>query len=79
MLWKELASIMDSFPGDKEKKCFMYISNMLQLILSRFSNNLLFDVEYFVQDMQFGGELDMVIHAKTPTRIPVVYIVDANV
>ncbi len=75
-LWKQFASISDF--GDKEKKCTLYIGNIIQTMLPIFSNNLHFDAEYFVKNEQFGGELDMVIHAYTPTKIPVVCIVEAK-
>ena len=74
--WNELA-VMMGFPGNKEKKCLIYVANILQTILPIFPD-LHFDVEYMAKDEQFGGEMDMVIHAYTPSKIPVVYIVEAK-
>jgi hypothetical protein len=70
-LWEQLAIFMRPFPGNKESKTMLYIFELMQISMPLCSNNLQFD---FVKDQ----ELDIVIHADTISKIPVVFIVKAK-
>jgi hypothetical protein len=78
MLWTKLTSVMGPFPGNIEKASSLYIADVMQILVPLFSNYLRLEYEHFIKDEQFGGQIDMVVHADTLSKLPVVYIVEAK-
>jgi len=73
-LWATRARLT-GFPGDTESLREYFI---IDVLLSIPCTNLGLALQYPVGDEQFGGTMDIVLHADTPSTMPVVYVVEAK-
>jgi hypothetical protein len=64
------------FPGENEITREDFVMDVL--ISMPFSQNLRVEPRYTVHDEEFGGPLDVVVYAYTPSRLPVVCVVEAK-
>ena len=67
------------FPGANEVDSERYVDDMLHCVNHDFHDILQIRSQYGkVNDDQTGGYLDIAVYAKTPSKLPVLYIVEAK-
>jgi hypothetical protein len=76
LLFWEIRAQKTGFPGVSEIDREAFVTEML--ISMPFSRNLRVQSRYTIFDEEFGGPLDVVVYADTPSKLPVVYVVEAK-
>jgi hypothetical protein len=75
-IWKKRCNFIE-FPGENENECEDFVKDLIISVLP-LGGNLAYKLRYPVKTEEFGGPMDIAIYATTPSRMPVVYIVEAK-
>jgi hypothetical protein len=75
--WEERSFLMN-FPGNNENECQFYAMDLVISTMLPTCRNLAIRLQYPGKDEEYGGPMDISIYAKTPSKMPVMHIVEAK-